>query len=224
MKPTIFVLSQTAALKQNAVGKQSLLQLWASSSHLRNPLSTHTYSCHTFNLNMHWCNKKDCYFFRLKVCLLMLPLPCHPTASCCWCKQAGLHGQTPRQFQSWDWYHAWIIWKLFFLGCGFVVCFVLKAEKCKYINYYTMNDICSTMQMQGGFFNSSKWHFSIVSWIHLLLNFTVYPSAISQSLKLERKGRIFTGIEMLRSCDSRLRADGCNLRHVKQLRDFESFF
>lgn len=38
-----------------------------------------------------------------------------------------------------------------FLGGGFGVYFVLKAEKGKYINCYTMNDICSTVQMSGEF-------------------------------------------------------------------------
>jgi len=42
--------------------------------------------------------------------------------------------------------------EIIFLGGGFVVCFVLKAEKGKHINCYTLNDICSSVQMQGGFF------------------------------------------------------------------------
>ena len=83
--------------------------------------------------------------------------------------------------------------EIIFLGGGFVVCFVLKAEKGKHINRYTMNDICSTVQMSGIFYRN-KWYFSIVTQIHLSLNFTPYPSAVSQSLKLERRGKIFPGL------------------------------
>lgn len=93
VKPAIFVHSQMAALRQNGVGKWSLLQHCASSvlsSHLSSPLPCkptivtpyHRTSVCTGVIT------KAVTFFKLRVCLLTQPERGQPTASCCCCKQA----------------------------------------------------------------------------------------------------------------------------------------
>lgn len=93
VKPAIFVHSQTAALRQNGVGKRSLPQHCASSvlsSHLCSPLPCKP----TIVMPYHRTSvctgviTKAVIFFKLRVCQLIQPEHCQPTASCCCCKHA----------------------------------------------------------------------------------------------------------------------------------------
>lgn len=200
VKPAIFVHSQTAALRQNGVGKRSLPQHCASSvlsSHLCSPIPCKP----TIVMPYHRTSvctgviTKAVIFFKLRVCQLIQPEHCQPTASCCCCK----HAQTTmvslrRLIPGLDLLE--IVFEVGFLL--FALCFKgrKKANVLTAIKWMTFVWLCRCKGIYILFFFFAAIWFSIISLTHSLLDFIVYLSGIIQSLKLERRGNIFTGLRL----------------------------
>lgn len=150
VKPAIFVHSQTAALRQNGVGKWSLPQHCASSV-LSSHLSSRLPCKPTIVMPYHRTSvctgviTKAVIFFKLRVCQLIQPEWALPAYSFLLLLQActdhdGFTQEVDtRPGSSGNLFLRW--------GFCCLLC-VLKAERSKHINCYKMNDICLTVQVQ----------------------------------------------------------------------------